>query len=640
MPTKAQIESAPERPAVLDVLAENIPAQLAGLDRHVVWRHVWKAGKKGGGEWSRVPFCARTRRAASSTDPATWSTFEQALAAYRAGGYSGIGFVLGDGIVGVDLDDAIDQETGLALPWAQEIVGRLDTYAERSPTGTGLKLFALGRKPGSKCKAKYGTGEVEVYDSVRCSTVTGHRLEGTPAVLNERTPQLAEVYQLVFGTKGQEKGQAKAKANITGNLSDDALLDRARAATNGADFRRLYDDGSTAEYGNNHSSADQALANMLVWWTNHDLGRADRLFRASRLMRDKWDERHYADGRTYGEGALASADAFVSGGYTGNGQASTNGKHEGGSGEPKQPDREAPDEGTAYQIILKWFREQLVPQFRRGNVLYCEGLPGTVKTVRMADVCDAPHPDLVELLIKATDAPTLHRSSEVDQLALIGNFFVRWAKVAFEKLLSEYAEEDQAAEVSPAAEEEFSSRVAAALLSHVTLGQNVRRGGLDVTEMQRRPLIDYAVAFANKNAGKWGDVRGYQLWSRLGPDKAVQVAIRKELFGQLQGFADLARLSSTKFTRLCGMYSVGEGDRVKGGRSVVLSPAFLARLREKPDDTLTDRDSRARTCEGESVKASESTHEHEDTRVNDDTSDDTSRRCAQSVSESVNGKCP
>ncbi|HEX8915029.1 MAG TPA: hypothetical protein VF796_21935, partial [Humisphaera sp.] len=82
-------------------------------------------------------------------------------------------------------------------------------------------------------------------------------------------------------------------------LTDDELLDRARRARNGPAFDALYR-GSLDAHGGDHSAADQALINRLLWWCAGDRDRADRLFRRSGQMRAKWDEVHDGDGRTYG----------------------------------------------------------------------------------------------------------------------------------------------------------------------------------------------------------------------------------------------------------------------------------------------------------------------------------------------------
>ena len=67
--------------------------------------------------------------------------------------YDGIGFVLSD-IIGVcytdvDLDKVISAE--ITEPWAQEIINELDTYAEISPSDTGVKLLVTARLLQSIC---------------------------------------------------------------------------------------------------------------------------------------------------------------------------------------------------------------------------------------------------------------------------------------------------------------------------------------------------------------------------------------------------------------------------------------------------------------------------------------------------------
>ena len=39
---------------------------------------------------NKVPYCPRNGTRASCSDPSTWSSFEQAVSAYREGGYDGI----------------------------------------------------------------------------------------------------------------------------------------------------------------------------------------------------------------------------------------------------------------------------------------------------------------------------------------------------------------------------------------------------------------------------------------------------------------------------------------------------------------------------------------------------------------------
>src|SRR5690242_9584019 len=99
------------RPLVLAPDLGNIPAELRAEPRWCLWKLVWKTRKGGGGKWDKPPY-QPNGRAASSTDPTTWSSFEAVADAYRKGGFDGIGYMLGDGNAGIDLDDVRDPDTG------------------------------------------------------------------------------------------------------------------------------------------------------------------------------------------------------------------------------------------------------------------------------------------------------------------------------------------------------------------------------------------------------------------------------------------------------------------------------------------------------------------------------------------------
>jgi hypothetical protein len=122
-------------------------------------------------------------RKASTTDPATWATWADALEAYSLlvdvpdparGPVVGVGVVLtpATGITCVDLDRVL---AGDQLdPRAARIVARCGSWAERSPSGTGVHVFVLGRVP-----AAIVGDQVEVYSAGRYIAVTGHQWPGS-----------------------------------------------------------------------------------------------------------------------------------------------------------------------------------------------------------------------------------------------------------------------------------------------------------------------------------------------------------------------------------------------------------------------------------------------------------------------------
>ena len=128
------------RPAALSVNTLSIPDDLKALPRWVLWRYTKKKKPNGEFVWSKVPFTTANAYA-SSTNEATWCTFDEAADALLMGDYDGLGIVLGGDLHGIDLDDCRDPKTGELNDFAKEVVERVHGYAEISPSGTGLKIF-------------------------------------------------------------------------------------------------------------------------------------------------------------------------------------------------------------------------------------------------------------------------------------------------------------------------------------------------------------------------------------------------------------------------------------------------------------------------------------------------------------------
>jgi putative DNA primase/helicase len=274
----------------LPVLTASIADVLKERDQWAAWR--WE---ERGGKWTKPPIDPARGRYARNNDPDTWGSFEEALRRMREDRLPGIGFIFhpDDGLAGVDLDGCRDPGTGEVEVWALEIVGGLDSYAEVSPTGTGLKVFLSGDLPSGRRRK----GSIEMYDRGRFFTTTGHLLAGGPATVNERQEELSRLHSRVFGPeKAVRTGSSADKTAAGMSLSDSELIDRAMRAANGEKFARLWA-GDTSQYaspGNEgRSEADLALCSLLAFWCGPEEERIDRLFRESGLYRQKWDRPDY-----------------------------------------------------------------------------------------------------------------------------------------------------------------------------------------------------------------------------------------------------------------------------------------------------------------------------------------------------------
>jgi hypothetical protein len=173
----------------------------------------------------KYPFDAKTGAPAAESDPATWSTFQDASAALLTGGYDGIGFVFTgcDPFVGIDLDFAY--EPTLAEPvepagevylqavkgWAARVVRRHAPkgYVEISQSMAGLHVICRGKLPGAGGKrlvfdpAGEIVGQIEMYEHHKFFAVTGRELTGLqqPHLLRGDQPAITATYR-AFGFDG------------------------------------------------------------------------------------------------------------------------------------------------------------------------------------------------------------------------------------------------------------------------------------------------------------------------------------------------------------------------------------------------------------------------------------------------------
>ena len=157
------------KPVPLQVQPDAIPATLRDIPTWVVWRY-----QRRGNGWTKPPF-QTSGMLAKSNDAATWTTFDEALAAYQTGRFDGIGWNVRGDVVGIDLDDVIGAD-GDIDPRASAILDRFaGTYCELSPSGSGYRIFAIGQFPVAGKKI----GDwLEVYreGSPRYLTLTGHAI--------------------------------------------------------------------------------------------------------------------------------------------------------------------------------------------------------------------------------------------------------------------------------------------------------------------------------------------------------------------------------------------------------------------------------------------------------------------------------
>jgi len=159
------------------VTPQNIPHALKSLPTWVVWKAF---AKKYDGRFDKVPISTQTGQKVSHLEKNHQMCFQDALSAYRGGLSDGIGISLNSDpvacneageplyLIGVDLDKVAGSEQNKRT--AKSICKSVGSYCEISPSGTGIRIFALSKELLGKGQSPSG----EMYHKGRFLTVTGH----------------------------------------------------------------------------------------------------------------------------------------------------------------------------------------------------------------------------------------------------------------------------------------------------------------------------------------------------------------------------------------------------------------------------------------------------------------------------------
>jgi len=277
---------------------KNIPPEMQRQKNWVAW--ILKQNKDNPTRMDKVPVNAVTKGMAQSNNPETWCNLNIALEYAAKNNLNGIGFMLSPPFVGIDIDHCINEQGELS-PLADEILEQLPTYAEISPSGTGLHIFCRGTLP-PKGRKNSSLG-LEIYTEGRFLTFTGKLLTSHPPTLADCNEQIQAIHAKYLDKPEPPK---RERVSSTVTLGGGDVLEKAMSSKNGDKFKDLYN-GSWQGYASSQSEADLAFCNSLAFWTGANEQTMDSIFRQSGLFRDKWDERHFSSGKTYGQSVLGKA---------------------------------------------------------------------------------------------------------------------------------------------------------------------------------------------------------------------------------------------------------------------------------------------------------------------------------------------
>jgi putative DNA primase/helicase len=207
--------------------------------------------------------------------------------------FTGAGFVFNyaDGLTGVDFDDCVNAETLEIRSDILEIIQKVNSYAEFSPSRSGVHLITKGWQFPLGPNGEQGSkvGKAEMYSGKRYFTVTGNHVPGTPTTVNQA--DLGWLYERIVGKrefvspkvkKDSAAGTAASspESSCVVTIKNPALIStkyntlmkgtilRSKDATGSSDFA-IEDEAQILEY-ESQSSADYALLRLIADRLNTD----------------------------------------------------------------------------------------------------------------------------------------------------------------------------------------------------------------------------------------------------------------------------------------------------------------------------------------------------------------------------------
>jgi putative DNA primase/helicase len=179
---------------------QRMPSLLRERRQWLVWRFVAKQGQA---KPAKMPYYATTGHLrgwphgkpkdgkptasqpqveqGAELDRAHLVTFDEVLTIAHVRGFDGVGFAFlpDDGLIGIDVDGAIDPATGEVSDLCRQVIERCASYTELSPSGNGVHVITLG----STKTFKFNGIGLEVFSSSQYFTCTGRHWAGSPADL-------------------------------------------------------------------------------------------------------------------------------------------------------------------------------------------------------------------------------------------------------------------------------------------------------------------------------------------------------------------------------------------------------------------------------------------------------------------------
>ena len=268
---------------------ENIPSELKQEKRWCLYKMIQRNGKN-----TKLPLMPNGKPA-KSNDKTTWNSYEDCIAALNRNIGDGLGFMLGDGYIGIDIDKVSDDIFVYSMNYhaksmTADFLRGISTYAEISPSKTGLHFLGIGEVPGERKRYK----NLEIYDKDRFFTVTGNIIKDRDRnkVINIDS-ELKSLYEKYMPKTNVIISENKRNQAITFYKRNqdtlEKLFDRGYFSYTGEDLRQVYY-GNYESYFNSQSEADFFMLQRLLYYTA-DVEQSISFMENSGLKREKWYKR-------------------------------------------------------------------------------------------------------------------------------------------------------------------------------------------------------------------------------------------------------------------------------------------------------------------------------------------------------------
>ncbi|MGV8823982.1 VapE domain-containing protein [Methylibium petroleiphilum] len=191
-----------------------MPALMRELKQWLLWR--FEPDEKRPEKPRKVPYYVSGRRRrggqGSVEDRERLVSLNVAVSQLKAGRYDGVGFAFlpGDGLIGVDIDGAIDPESGEISARCQSIIDSCASYTEFSPSGRGVHIIGAGTIEKTFKDNRVG---VEVFTGGQFFTCTGRAWPGSATTVNPISPETLDRLKRLVDASKQRAASEKRKAS-------------------------------------------------------------------------------------------------------------------------------------------------------------------------------------------------------------------------------------------------------------------------------------------------------------------------------------------------------------------------------------------------------------------------------------------